>query len=287
MSPTEPDLPRDPAEYRPKPLLGVGFWVMVAFGLLCVLAGVAVTLLGPRLMSAKPEVIAPAALEPAQKPVTALSPPYPANAEPARVTLDEVGQLKARIAVLEGQGARSTEAATAALAAAALIEATQGSKPFVEEYEALRAAVPTLPELTGLSRLAEIGAPSQGALAISFESLAAKAASRSRKPPQDAGLGARIAYAAGKVVTIRQVDDIEGDSPDALVARAELSLQEGEVVAALALLDRLPPKGRAALAGWREGAERRAVIDRDVAALRLRAVRDLTPVSGVVAEVTP
>ena len=42
MSPTEPDLPRDPAGYRPKPLLGVGFWVMVAFGLVCVLAGVAV-----------------------------------------------------------------------------------------------------------------------------------------------------------------------------------------------------------------------------------------------------
>ena len=71
------------------------------------------------------------------------------------------------------------------------------------------------------------------------------------------------------------------------MARAELSLQEGEVVAALALLDRLPPKGRAALASWREGAERRAVIDRDVAALRLRAVRDLTPVSASVIEGTP
>ena len=126
-----------------------------------------------------------------------------------------------------------------------------------------------------------------GALAISFEALAARAASRSRKPPQDAGLGARIAYAAGKVVTIRQVDDVEGDSPDALVARADLALKEGEVVAALALLDRLPPKGRAALASWREGAERRAVIDRVVAALRLRAVRDLSPASGAMTEVAP
>jgi len=287
MSPTEPNPPRDPAEYRPKPLLGVGFWVMVAFGLLCVLAGVAVTLLGPRLMSAGPGAVAPAAPVPEQGPVTSLAPLYPANAEPARVTLDEVGQLKARIAVLEGQDVRSIEAATAALAAAALIEATQGSKPFVEEYEALRAAAPTLPELMGLSRLAETGAPSRGALAISFETLAAKAASRSRKPPQDAGLGARIAYAAGKVVTIRQVDDLEGNSPDALVARAELALREGEVVSALAVLDQLPPKGRAALASWREGAERRAVIDRDVAALRVRAVRDLTPVSGTVTEVTP
>ena len=70
-------------------------------------------------------------------------------------------------------------------------------------------------------------------------------------------------------------------------ARADLALKEGEVVAALALLDRLPPKGRAALASWREGAERRAVIDRVVAALRLRAVRDLSPASGAMTEVAP
>ena len=96
MSTTEPSQPRDPAGYRPKPLLGIGFWVMVAFGLACVLAGVAVTLLGPRLMPARPQSVAPLPSVPTSVvPV----PFYPANAEPARVTLDEVGQLKARIAV--------------------------------------------------------------------------------------------------------------------------------------------------------------------------------------------
>ena len=75
MSPSEPVPPSDPAEYRPKPLLGVGFWVMVAFGLLCVLAGVAVTLLGPRLMSARPEAALPATPVPAQTPATSRAPP--------------------------------------------------------------------------------------------------------------------------------------------------------------------------------------------------------------------
>jgi len=44
MSPaSDPDLtaPRDPAVYRPRPLLGVTFWAMIAFGVVCVLAGVA------------------------------------------------------------------------------------------------------------------------------------------------------------------------------------------------------------------------------------------------------
>ena len=263
MSPSEPGLPRDPAEYRTKPLLGAGFWVAVAFGLLCILAGVAVAVLGARLMPAGPTNLAPAAPVAKAQPVGLPAPLYPANAEPARVTLDEVGELKARIAELEQQGARSAEAASAALTAAALVDASQTSRPFIGEYQALHRVAPGLPELADLSRLAETGAPSRGALAAGFDALAAKAASRSRKPPQDAGLGAQIAYAAGKIVTIRRVDDVEGDSPDALVARAEQALRAGEVVAALDLLDRLPLKGREALAGWREGAERRATARDD------------------------
>ena len=275
MSTSDADLPRDPAEYRPKSPLSVGFWVILAFGLICVMAGTAVALLGPRLLSDKPERRSATAVQltpPRPDPAPVL---YPANAEPARVTPNVVGELKARIAVLEQLGERSSEAASAALAAAALVDASQGSRPFVAEYKSLREAAPSLPELANLSRLAETGAPSRSMLATTFERVAATAASRSRKPPQDAGIGAQIAYAAGKVVTIRKVDDVEGEGTDALVARAELALQDGEVVAALALLDRLPLKGRESLAAWREGAERRASIDREVAALRLRAVRDL------------
>ena len=61
MSLREPNLPPDPADDRPRPLLGLGFWVTVVFGLLCVLAGVAVTLWGPQLFvaSATPVATAP------------------------------------------------------------------------------------------------------------------------------------------------------------------------------------------------------------------------------------
>ena len=45
MAGGEPDLPKDPAAHRPRPLLGAGFWAFIAFGILCVLAGVAVVLL--------------------------------------------------------------------------------------------------------------------------------------------------------------------------------------------------------------------------------------------------
>jgi len=271
MSPTEPDLPKDPAAYRPKPLMGLGFWALIAFGVLCVLAGAGVALLGPKLLPGKLEPT-PAATEanatltpsPATLPIVVASP-----------TADEVARLNARIAMLENQGARTTEAAAAALAAAQLVDASQGSKPFGRELATLRAATPGLPELARLARLAETGAPSRTALAASFPPYAAKAARRARKPAGDADLGQRIAYVAAKVVTVRRVDETAGSTPDAILARAELALHEGQVAPALKALDSLPPKAREALAPWRLEAERRAEIDREVTALRARAVRAL------------
>lgn len=272
MSATEPDLPRDPAEYRPRSLAGSGVWAMVAFGILCVLAGAAVALLAPKLLPERPR--APSA---SNDVATVAAPPPPAAlpvvmASPAA---EEVARLNARIAMLESQGARTTEAAAAALAAAQLVEASQGSRPFDRELAALKATTPGLPELAALTRLAQTGAPSRTALAASFAPYAAKAARRARKPPDQADLGQRIAYAAAKIVTVRRVDETDGATPDAILRRAELALEEGQVVAALKTLEALPPRARDALAPWREQAERRAQVDREVASLRARAVRAL------------
>jgi hypothetical protein len=44
----------DPAAERPRPLLGLGFWAVMVFAMLCVLAGVGVVLLGPKLWPPAP-----------------------------------------------------------------------------------------------------------------------------------------------------------------------------------------------------------------------------------------
>jgi hypothetical protein len=269
--PPERDLPKDPAEYRPPRMFGPSFWAMVALGLLLPLAGYGLAVLGPKLLPPKPSM-APAA--PVRQSALEAAPAAPAASV---VPPGQVEQLQARIADLESRRARSTEAAAAALAAAGVIDASRSSRPFAGEIEALRRAAPDLPELAALSRVAAVGAPSRAALARSFPEFAARAAVRARRPADDAGLGARLGYEASKVVQIRRVDDLTGSSPDALIARAELALADGDVLAALRLLDRLPLRARAALAPWREGAERRAEIDRQVAALRARALADLSP----------
>ena len=271
--------PKDPAAYRPRPLLGVTFWAMLALMLLCVLAGVAIAEFGPRLFTPKPAARTSAEAAPSLEavpapaaPAAAVSPAPPATPEPPS---PDVERLNARVASLESQQGHVSQAAAAALAASAVVEAAQGTGPFADELASLRAISPPSPELEALARLAQAGAPSRTALAASFPEYAARAARAARAPGDKAALGDRIVYELSRIVTLRRVGDVPGDSVDALLARAERQVEDGDLDRALHSLDRLPPAARDALAPWRSRAERRVEIDRSATALRARALQTL------------
>lgn len=272
--------PKDPSDYRPRPLLGVTFWAMLALMLLCVLAGVAVANYGPRLFSPKVATKAAAegasAAEAAALPTpTSIAVAAPVSATTLAGPSPDVARLSARVATLEAQQTHASQAAAAALAASAVVEAAQGTGPFADELSSLRAISPPSPELQALARLAPTGAPSRTALAESFPEYAAHAASAARAPGDKAGLGDRIIYELSRVVSLRRVGDVPGDSVDALISRAERQVDDGDLDRALHTLDRLPPGARDAMASWRTRAERRAEIDRNASALRARALQAL------------
>lgn len=279
---TEADLaaPKDPAAYRPRAMLGWGFWAVIAFGILCVLAGAGVWALAPRLLAQRPAervAAAPSGVAAPRAPVLVAAPELSpaATFEAAPPDSADVAGLAARITALEAQQARTAHAAAAALAAAALIEASQGTRPFPEEAAALRAVSPATPELAQLSKLAEAGAPSRASLAASFPEYAARAASAARQPGEGASLKDRIVYALSRIVMVRRVGEVAGGGPDAQLARAERFVDDGDLESAFAALDRVPPAAAKALAPWRLGAERRAEIDRYAAVLRARALQDV------------
>jgi hypothetical protein len=271
--------PKDPAEYRPRPLMSATYWAMMALMLACVLAGIAIAVFVPTILAPKVPAPAPAAggadhalaALPAPTAVAAISPPGPTSPSP------DLDRLSARVASLEQRQAIASQAAAAALAAAAVVEASQGQGGFSDELATLRAMSPPSPELQALTTLAQSGAPTRTTLAQSYPDYAAHAAVAARAPGKGAGLGDRIVYALARVVMLRRVSDAPGDSVDALLARAERQVDDGDLDRALKTLDRLPPGARDAMASWRLRAERRAEIDRDAAALRARAVRALAP----------
>jgi hypothetical protein len=279
--PAEMTAPKDPAAYRPRRMAGLGGWAVVAFGVACLLAGAALALFAPRLLAGRLGPADRTELQQTQPLATAAPapglPPEPAAAAApvAGPSSTELRQLHARIAALESHETRTTQAAAAALAAAALVEASQGSGPFAQELAALRLAAPAAPELAALVRVAETGAPSRAALAAGFPDYAARAASASRAPAEGAGLGDRAAYALSRIVSVRRIGDVPGNRADAILARAERMVEDGDFDGALLALDALPPAAREAMAPWRARAERRAEIDRQVGALRAQALRDL------------
>jgi hypothetical protein len=271
--------PKDPAAYRPRPLLGVTFWAMIVLMLLCVLAGVAIANFGPKWFGpkpvARPAAETPAAAEPAAPATTSGPAATPAVAAALAGPSADVARLGARVATLESQQTHASQAAASALAASAVVEATQGSGPFADELSSLRAISPPSPELQALALLAAAGAPSRTALAASYPDYAARAASAARAPGDKASLSDRIGYELSRVVTLRQVGDVAGDGVDAVLARAERQVEDGDLDRALRTLDKLPAAAKDAIAPWRNRAERRAEIDRNAFALRARALQTL------------
>jgi len=192
----------------------------------------------------------------------------------------DMGALAARVERLEQSQARASRAAAAAVAAAALADAAETSSPFLAELAALERLSPNAEQMAGLRPLAETGAPTRAALAAEFPEVAARAAAASRAARPDSSLLSRIGQALSSLVTLRRVDDLRGGSVDAVLARAERRVSEGDVEDALRELRALPPDGQRATAAWRERAQRRVEIERRIAALRTNALRDLASAQG-------
>lgn len=283
--PAEITPPTDPAVYGRSRGLGVGFWAIIALCVLSVIAGAAGARFAPQLWSKPAEAPAPAAAPAGPEAVETALPAAPVDSaapKPASnfdsVSSAELAALQARVTALETGQVRTINAAAAALAAASLAEATQGSGSFESELAALERVLPLSGEVRALRPYAENGAPSRAALAAEFDAAAAKAAVAARDPGERAGFLARLSHALSAIVTIRRVST-GGEGADAVLARAGDAVAEGDLEGALKTLRDLPAKSAQAMAAWRARAQQRVAVDRQVAAIRALALSDLMAVS--------
>lgn len=72
----------------------------------------------------------------------------------------------------------------------------------------------------------------------------------------------------GSLVSIRRTGNLEGDSTEAVLARAEQKLQSNELAAALAELAVLTEAPAKAMQSWLDGARRRQALDQAIDALQ-------------------
>lgn len=283
-SPEPSPLPADPVQYRRKGL-SIWFWLVIIFGIACIILGFVIGTWGPKIWPAKE------ASSEAAAPVLPWLTPSPA-AQPASVAVaaapepalpeagGDVAGLSARVRELEAAQDATLKAATAALASASLVQASQTSRPFSAELAAVEALLPPSGDLAQLQRLAQYGAPTRSALAAEFPAAASRAISASRAPADRASLFQRVRHAVSSIVTIRRVDHVEGAGAHAILARAEARLNEGDIEGALIELEALTPPAREALGAWRARAERRAEIDRRIAGVREASLQALRQAQG-------
>lgn len=283
--PAEIVAPSDPALYARRRVMGPSVWIWLVLCVLCAVLGAGVARFGPTLFPAKPASGEGAiSAEPNPRPVAErLAPGSALPVETGETALAtpaaDVERLDDRITALESGQRGVTDAAAAALAASTLAEAAGTSRPFAAELAGLERVLPGSPNLRALEPLSRTGAPTRAGLAVQFGNLAGRAASASRDPGAEADLFARIRYALSSIVSIRHVGSTKGTTPDAMLARAQALLDEGDIEGAVAALDPLPDAARDVLGPWFAAASRRIEIDRQVAAVRTEALAGLARVA--------
>ena len=115
----------------------------------------------------------------------------------------------------------------------------QSGRPFDAELQTVRALSITLqaPQLTApldrLSDVAQTGLPTVVGLQRAFATLAGRAA-RGTPPGETTWVGQTLGPDVTSLVTVRRTGQIEGQSAEAVVARTESLLQEGDLARAVA-----------------------------------------------------
>ena len=136
----------------------------------------------------------------------------------------------------------------------------------MSELEAFASVAPKDPAVPDLRDLAAAGVPSRANLIERFPDAASRAIAAANPGDPNAGLVDRLMSSALSVVKVRKVGDVSGDSAEAITARAEARLQQGDLEAALAEWRTLPEASQAAASDFGEALAARARAEKLIAA---------------------
>lgn len=153
---------------------------------------------------------------------------------------------------LDAAAARS-EAIAQSSALLAIQAALDTGEPFATALGGLTGA--EVPE--ALSTVADTGVASLSQLQTTYDDAARAALSASLRDLADGDASARISSFLKAQLGLRSLTPREGDDPDAVLSRAQATLDSGDVAAALRELDALPTAGQAEMADWRATAQAR------------------------------
>jgi len=154
-----------------------------------------------------------------------------------------------------------------ALAAAGLKSAIDRGGSFMAELEAYASIEGTSDAVNQLRSLAASGVPTQAQLLSEFSSKANGIIQTAEGGGSGDGVWNRLLDSASSLVKVRQVGEVSGDSPEAIVARIENRLKNGNLQGAVDEWNTLPKAAQDASADFISQLKARILADKLVAGM--------------------
>ena len=188
---------------------------------------------------------------------------------------DDLSTLGARVGSLEDDRTGSdAKRAALALALANLSRAAETGAPFDAELEAVAILAPNQKSIGMLRARAGEGLPTRPELLAEFETVIDGVLEIERAAEADGWLAQLWAWLSS-FVSVRQTGDIEGAGTEAILARAEFNLDDGNLKAAADELTQLEGPSADAVADWKRGLDARIALDELVGTLTTQVLTSL------------
>jgi hypothetical protein len=160
-----------------------------------------------------------------------------------------------------------------AIASAGLKAAIDRGGSFVSELDTLGGIDAANPAIKELKQFAATGVPSRAALLADFPAVADKILAAVNTGDPNQSLTDRLMASAFSAIKVRPVGEVEGDTPEAKVARMEAKLTNGDLKGAESEWQALPKAGKEASADYQKSLSARIRVEELVGSTLSRAVQ--------------
>ncbi len=188
----------------------------------------------------------------AEQSITALRDQIATNAQALNESQTRLSEAERKI-----EEPRSDVEMARAIALAGLKTAIDRGGPFLSELDALKSVSPEDPAIAPLSRMASAGLPSRSDLSRDFSKISNDILTAIHQPEAGEGWTGRLIASAQSLVKVRPVGNVEGETPEAIVARVENKLQNGDLKGASLEWETLPEAGKTASADFAQSLKNR------------------------------
>ncbi|WP_377297362.1 hypothetical protein [Rhizobium sp. SGZ-381] len=153
------------------------------------------------------------------------------------------------------------QAIARALAAAALKAATERGGSFAAELQTFADVAADDPAVEGLRAFAVDGVPTRADLVRRLPAATDAMMDALHQPAEGEGIASRLLSSAMRVVKVRPVGDVAGETPEAVVARIEDRVKAGNLQAAVSEWNALPEAAKQASQDFRRALDARIKVD--------------------------